>query len=133
MITSKLNSRIADFSRLYATHRPLVQRGLTAGFVFYVLLTAYQGVLARPPTKKNGAARDGKPARVAVSLQCHVLVEPPYSTSQVDALFYQRLSVILRIVIPSIRSKEALLLVMHSSLLVFRTAISLYVAALDGK
>lgn len=52
---------------------------------------------------------------------------------QVDALFYQRLSVILRIVIPSIRSKEALLLVTHSSLLVFRTAISLYVAALDGK
>jgi len=52
---------------------------------------------------------------------------------QVDALFYQRLSIILRIVIPSIRSKEALLLVMHSSLLVFRTAISLYVAALDGK
>jgi hypothetical protein len=40
---------------------------------------------------------------------------------------------ILRIVIPGIRSKEALLLLMHSSLLVFRTAISLYVAALDGK
>ncbi len=52
---------------------------------------------------------------------------------QVDAVFYQRLSRILRIVIPSIRSKEAMLLVMHSSLLIFRTAISLYVAALDGK
>lgn len=52
---------------------------------------------------------------------------------QVDAVFYQRLGKILRIVIPGIRSKEALLLVMHSSLLVFRTAISLYVAALDGK
>ncbi|KAG6814041.1 hypothetical protein H0H92_003891 [Tricholoma furcatifolium] len=32
-----------------------------------------------------------------------------------------------------VRSKEALLLTMHSSLLIFRTAISLYVAALDGK
>jgi ATP-binding cassette subfamily D (ALD) long-chain fatty acid import protein len=52
---------------------------------------------------------------------------------QVDAVFYQRLSIILRIVIPGWRSKEALLLVMHSSLLIFRTAISLYVAALDGK
>ena len=50
-----------------------------------------------------------------------------------DALFYQRLSRILRIVIPSLRSKEALLLCMHSSLLIFRTVISLYVAALDGK
>lgn len=52
---------------------------------------------------------------------------------QVDAVFYKRLSTLLRIVIPSLRSKEALLLVMHSSLLVFRTAISLYVAALDGR
>ena len=52
---------------------------------------------------------------------------------QVDAVFYQRLSMILRIVIPSIRSKEALLLCMHSSLLIFRTVISLYVAALDGR
>lgn len=50
-----------------------------------------------------------------------------------DAVFYQRLSRILRIVIPGIRSKEAMLLVMHSSLLIFRTAISLYVATLDGK
>jgi len=52
---------------------------------------------------------------------------------QVDAVFYSRLSVILRIIIPNLRSKEALLLAMHSSLLVFRTVISLYVAALDGK
>ncbi len=52
---------------------------------------------------------------------------------QVDAVFYQRLSHILRIVIPSIRAKEALLLFMHSGLLIFRTVISLYVAALDGK
>jgi ATP-binding cassette subfamily D (ALD) long-chain fatty acid import protein len=52
---------------------------------------------------------------------------------QVDDVFYKRLSKILRIVIPGIKSKEALLLCMHSSLLIFRTAISLYVAGLDGK
>lgn len=39
----------------------------------------------------------------------------------------------MRIVIPGLRSKEALLLLTHTSLLIFRTAISLYVAALDGK
>jgi ATP-binding cassette subfamily D (ALD) long-chain fatty acid import protein len=83
--------------------------------------------LTRPsPTsasKGKGKAREqlssaeaGKPPRVAI-----------------DAVFYQRLSRILRLVIPGLRSKEALLLVMHSSLLIFRTAISLYVAALDGK
>jgi len=52
---------------------------------------------------------------------------------QVDDVFYKRLSNILKIVIPGIKSKEALLLCMHSSLLIFRTAISLYVASLDGK
>jgi ATP-binding cassette subfamily D (ALD) long-chain fatty acid import protein len=51
----------------------------------------------------------------------------------VDAVFYERLRRILAIVIPNMHSKEAMLLVMHSALLVFRTAISLYVAALDGK
>lgn len=71
-VLSKLlppGNRIASLSRIYATHRPLVQRGLTAGFVLYVLLTAYQGVVARPTTKdsKNAPGRDGKPARVAVS------------------------------------------------------------------
>lgn len=49
-----------------------------------------------------------------------------------DALFYRRLSDILKIVIPGLTSKEGLLLVMHSSLLVFRTVLSLYVANLDG-
>lgn len=72
-VLSKLlpsDRRIANLSHIYATHRPLVQRGLTTGFVLYVLLTAYQGVVARPPTKdsKNAPARDGKPARVAVSI-----------------------------------------------------------------
>jgi hypothetical protein len=52
---------------------------------------------------------------------------------QVDAIFFQRLKNILRIVIPGLHSKEALLLLMHSSLLILRTAISLYVAALDGR
>lgn len=64
-----LTKRIASLSHFYTTHRPLVQRGLTTGFVLYVLLTAYQALLARPSTKnsKNIPARDGKPARVAVS------------------------------------------------------------------
>jgi ATP-binding cassette subfamily D (ALD) long-chain fatty acid import protein len=70
LLPSASDHRIANFSRIYATHRPLVQRGLTTGFVLYVLLAAYQGVAARPPTKdsKNALARDGKPARVAVSI-----------------------------------------------------------------
>ncbi|KAG6335624.1 hypothetical protein ID866_3460 [Astraeus odoratus] len=118
-VLSKLRpsqTQIVDLARVYTTHRPLIQRGLMSGFVLYVLLTTYQGLTARPGPKRKDRDQGAKSVRVAV-----------------DAAFYQRLRVILRIVIPSIRTKEALLLLMHSALLVFRTAISLYVAALDGK
>ncbi|EKM60803.1 uncharacterized protein PHACADRAFT_246954 [Phanerochaete carnosa HHB-10118-sp] len=117
--------QIAKAAAAYGRHRPLVQKALTAGFVVYVLSATHHSLFSRagppqPRGKGKGKARaeeDGKkPPRVAV-----------------DAIFYQRLSMILRIVIPSIRSKEALLLFMHSSLLIFRTIISLYVAALDGR
>ncbi|RPD81674.1 hypothetical protein L226DRAFT_451207 [Lentinus tigrinus ALCF2SS1-7] len=111
--------RVAQLVNAYAKHRPLVQRALTAAFVVYVISTTFRGFTAKPASKRKGKGKDGESSskpRVAV-----------------DALFYQRLSRILRIVIPSLRSKEAMLLCMHSSLLIFRTVISLYVAALDGK
>lgn len=127
-----IKEKIARFTTSYTNHRPAIQRALNIFFVVYVLGTTVKGLSARPASaskgkgkgkgkesKKGGKAGDGdegKPQRVAV-----------------DAVFYQRLSIILKIVIPGIRSREALLLAMHSSLLVFRTAISLYVAALDGK
>lgn len=49
-----------------------------------------------------------------------------------DAIFFDRLKRILRIVIPSASSKEASLLLLHSFFLVLRTLLSLYVASLDG-
>jgi len=120
--------QIARLAAAYARHRPLVQRGLTAAFVFYVLSTTYNGLFGRagaPETSSKGKGRAKGDGRDADSKK------PPRVA--VDAVFYQRLSSILRIVIPSIRSKEAMLLFMHSSLLIFRTVISLYVAALDGR
>ncbi|KAH8835936.1 ABC transporter transmembrane region 2-domain-containing protein [Flagelloscypha sp. PMI_526] len=122
-----LKASVANFTKFYSSHRPAIQRALNFTFILYVLGTTYKGLSARPPSSgssrkgrstkgKDDKEDDNKPQRVAV-----------------DALFYQRLSAILKIVIPGFRSKEALLLVMHSSLLIFRTAISLYVASLDGK
>ena len=155
---SKLRSsdaNLASFAASYATYRPLIQRGLTVGFVLYVLASTYRSLSARPSNSSNTSGDrssgkrgkgkgkkggDGKSARVAVSVINHLL--PTFYSvwyfglnyyNQVDAVFYQRLGTVMRIVIPSLRSKEAMLLVMHSSLLIFRTAISLYVAALDGK
>ncbi|PPQ67380.1 hypothetical protein CVT25_005959 [Psilocybe cyanescens] len=114
--------KLAHFLKIYAAHRPAVQRLLNLTFIGYILGATYVGLSGsmtsskKEHPKKGKGGSGGKSERVAV-----------------DALFFQRLAKILRIVIPGIRSKEALLLFMHSSLLVFRTAISLYVAALDGK
>ncbi|KAH7880360.1 ABC transporter transmembrane region 2-domain-containing protein [Lentinula edodes] len=108
----------------YAAHRPLIQRILNISFVLYVLGTTYKGFSARPAPKSQ--LKRNKDAGNEEEMR-----RPPRVA--VDALFYQRLRHILRIVIPGIRSKEALMLIMHSSLLIARTAISLYVAALDGK
>ncbi|CAM0135483.1 unnamed protein product [Umbelopsis sp. WA50703] len=52
---------------------------------------------------------------------------------EVDMVFFQRLKRLLTIVIPGIRSKELWLLVVHSAFLVFRTILSVYIAALDGR
>ncbi|KAJ3764315.1 ABC transporter transmembrane region 2-domain-containing protein [Lentinula raphanica] len=121
--TKDFNELLARLSKHYTLHRPLIQRILNISFVIYVLQTTYKGFSARSPRSRGKKDKDAgtgndssRPPKVAV-----------------DALFYQRLRHILRIVIPGIRSKEALMLVMHSSLLIARTAISLYVASLDGK
>lgn len=71
--------QIAKVAQAYATHRPLIQRGLTSGFVFYVLLTTYNGLFGRATAasaaksrdKGKGKAKAGevnsrKPPRVAV-------------------------------------------------------------------
>ena len=39
--------QIAKVAQAYASHRPLIQRGLTTGFVFYVLLATYNGLFGR--------------------------------------------------------------------------------------
>ncbi|TRM66009.1 ABC transporter transmembrane region 2-domain-containing protein [Schizophyllum amplum] len=122
---SQLEGRAAQFMKGYTAHRPLIQKALNTAFVLYVLQSTFKGLSARPAPRssarkgkgkgKAGNDDSGRPPRVAV-----------------DAVFYQRLNSILKIVIPSIRSKEALLLFSHSCLLIFRTLISIYVAALDG-
>ncbi|KAF9023400.1 hypothetical protein BDZ89DRAFT_1018190 [Hymenopellis radicata] len=110
-----LTKHYATLAKSYSAHRPLIQRIINASFILYVLGSTYRGL-------SGGADHQERPKRRGKERR-----------STVDAVFYQRLAVILRIVIPGARSKEAMLLIMHSSLLVLRTAISLYVAALDGR
>lgn len=114
---------VSKFVAAYSRNRPLIQRVFNIGFALWIIGGTYRGLTAkskggveRARSRKKEKDSAGKPPRV-----------------QVDALFYQRLRSILRIVIPGVRSKEFGLLMMHTSLLIFRTAISLYVASLDGK
>lgn len=55
------------------------------------------------------------------------------AASKLPLSFWQHLRSLLRIVIPSIRSREALLLLAHSCFLVLRTILSVAVAKLDGR
>ncbi|KAI0308041.1 adrenoleukodystrophy protein [Multifurca ochricompacta] len=116
---------LLTFLNTYATHRPLIQRILTAGFIAHVLAATFRSLSTRSTPSSTSEGKIHQDIKAAGPTKL--------SRVAVDSLFYQRLSRILRIVIPSLRSKEALLLLMHSSLLIFRTAISLYVATLDGK
>ena len=54
-------------------------------------------------------------------------------TPAVDKVFLRQLLKLLRISIPSVFSKEFAMLIMHTSSLVSRTFLSIYVAKLDGK
>jgi ATP-binding cassette subfamily D (ALD) long-chain fatty acid import protein len=51
---------------------------------------------------------------------------------QVDSVFYNKLHLLLKIVIPGYKSKEFLLLLAHTFFLVLRTWLSVVVAKLDG-
>jgi ATP-binding cassette subfamily D (ALD) long-chain fatty acid import protein len=121
---SKLHFSSSSLAVLYSQHRPLIQRCLNLSFTIFILATTARGVSGSGRSSSSSSRKSRKPSKDDGNKPARV---------QVDAVFWQRLRAILRIIIPGIRSKEALLLAMHTSLLILRTAISLYVAALDGK
>ncbi|ORY89701.1 ABC transporter transmembrane region 2-domain-containing protein [Leucosporidium creatinivorum] len=116
-----------------------------AGFTLYVIQNTYSG-LTGGGKKKSKAAPAASASTTAQQQQQQQAVDEKATAStgkgrkrkrgprvEVDAVFFERLSRILRIVIPSARSKEASLLMIHSLFLVLRTLLSLYVASLDGQ
>ncbi|CAE6427351.1 unnamed protein product [Rhizoctonia solani] len=118
---------LADISQKYAKHRPIIQPILKAAFVAYCLGNTYNNFV-RPKGSEDASSGKRKGKGKAGD-------EPGVKKERVkvDAVFYARLRHILRIVIPSWRSKEAMMLAIHSGFLVFRTVLSLYVADLDGR
>lgn len=58
---------------------------------------------------------------------------PKKDAPNVDKRFYKQLKYLLKIIIPKIWSKEFGILLLHTSTLVVRTFLSIYVAKLDGR
>lgn len=132
--------QIEAFTRGYSRHRPMIQRVLNIAFATWTVGGTYLALQAKP---SKGSSQGRTKSKSKEHGEAEASSDTVPSTKgkagdkpkrvQIDAVFYARLRKILRIVIPGIRSKEAMLLIMHSCLLVFRTAISIYVANLDGK
>ncbi|SCV69975.1 BQ2448_1369 [Microbotryum intermedium] len=148
---AQLNAYTAAFASHYMRNQPRYQRLLMLGFTSYVCANTYMGVTGRGAKKKPPQAipaakdlsKDGSAASASSKGPAHQVEDQKAVDGrrgkkkrgprvEVEAVFFERLSRILRIVIPSKRSKEASLLMIHSLFLVLRTLLSLYVASLDG-
>jgi ATP-binding cassette subfamily D (ALD) long-chain fatty acid import protein len=109
----------------YMAHRVGAQRVLTASFVLYCIyatvgnLTGKYALGGHGSSKQRAGKRKGKKERTRISAS--------------DPQFQANLRRLLRIVIPSLKSREAAMLALHTAFLVARTALSLYVADLDGR
>ncbi|KWU42313.1 hypothetical protein RHOSPDRAFT_36110, partial [Rhodotorula sp. JG-1b] len=134
----------------YLAHRRRYSNLLMVAFSAYVLQNTYAGLTgsasAKKKTKAAASAPGAAPKTVQATNQSTDELKGGAAAGgsaksrtkrrgprvEVDAVFWQRLSRLLRIVLPSYRSKEASLLLLHTFFLVARTALSLYIASLDG-
>lgn len=141
----------------YRNNHATIQRILQIGYVLFVLGSTYRGFSPKSKSKsKQNQKKDAEKSTPSTSQEITTTkpeqVEEEVSSSgkrgggggrrgkkgkgprvEVDAIFFSRLKRILRIVLPGPKSKEALLLLMHTFFLIARTMLSLYVADLDGR
>ncbi|BGO92240.1 hypothetical protein NBRC10512_001215 [Rhodotorula toruloides] len=140
------------FAAHYIQHRRRYSSLMMVAFSAYVLQNTYAGLTGGPSSKRKAKAaqqtqgaqgKPGGPGDVTQKSAAGAVETVGRGGAggrrkrrgprvEVDALFFQRLTRLLRIVLPSFRSKEASLLLLHSFFLVLRTLLSLYVASLDG-
>lgn len=92
-----------------------------------------KGGPARDEAIANSAPSTSNPTSAMVATkQTQQPTPPPRKTAAVDALFLNRLTFILKIVVPNLTSKEATLLYIQSLMLVSRSFISLRIARKGG-
>lgn len=139
LVLDNLRQRLIELSRNPSSRRALL-------FLVATVLVVRAAVL--PPCSRRRAAEVTKDHKKTVTrpgheehaadIQFFPLNQPqsPDGKSKPKNLtvsFFRQLRSLLRIVIPSLRTNEALLLITHSLFLVFRTVLSVAVARLDGR
>lgn len=137
-----LQRRMLPVAMHYLQHRRRYSNLLMVGFAGYVVQNTYAGLTGGSRKRTKTPPQTGPKENTDAQTSADTADTGAGSGRgkrkgrgprvEVDALFFQRLGRLLRIVIPSIHSKEASLLLLHSFFLVLRTVLSLYVASLDG-
>ncbi|CAG8551295.1 10878_t:CDS:2 [Acaulospora colombiana] len=114
---AQLRKSLEHIWKIYSRNRTVLGRSIWILTVYYLYFSkSYGSKSQKSKAKSAGEDAKSKNERVAV-----------------DHVFFERLKKLLKIVIPGVKSKEFWLLFVHSSFLVFRTVLSVYVAALDGR
>jgi len=126
-----VNSKTAKMSvskllkKDYLSH---IKSGKVAGGVV-VALFAYYGIRKLQKSRQKQTAVEGENGLLANG---NVTLKKKTGGISVNKHFFRQLKALLKIIIPSVASKEFVLLLFHTMSLVSRTFISLYVAKLDG-
>ena len=116
-MTVQLRETIQRLVVGYVNNKKRIQRGAIAVAVISLSWRLYN-TFHNKSNNTDAPRRKGKKKRVS---------------GDVDALFLARIAKLFKIIIPGVSSKEFWLLGLFSGFLVGRTALSLYVAELDGR
>lgn len=132
-----VRSIIADLTRIYLTHRTRISQAVYLTLIITVVARAHNAIAEQKAAAARDAARRAERARSTTSAGAAGAEEEEEGKAKRKRMalnyeFFASLLRLLRIIIPSWRSREMQLLVSHSVFLVVRTLISLRVAAMDG-
>ncbi|KAF7186293.1 ATP-binding cassette sub-family D member 1 [Pseudocercospora fuligena] len=122
-----LKQLLSDLTSLYVKHRTKISRTIYLALVL-ALIQRIRGAIKE---QKAASARAAEARRKGLAGQDDS--KKRKKKVELNREFFRSLGRLLKICIPSWKSKEARLLASHSVFLVLRTLISLYVAELDGQ
>lgn len=108
-------SRLTAIGQYYLRHRTGIRYGAWFALLFSIIKRTRDTIAQQREARRSSVLKQDK------------------EVVAINGLFFKRLLLLLKIVIPGVRSKEAGLLVAHSAFLVLRTILSLYIAIVDGK